>query len=102
MVRFVLTRDQVEATIRCFACIHNVIAASPRLEKTMATVPPYVTPEDSNRWALGEFNGNEKTELMVREQRTIALSPRTAADSLLSPGAHSVYLRWRFRRACLM
>lgn len=92
VVRLVVTRDQAEATIRFFGCIRQVIAASPRFEPTAAPVRPFVTPDDSNRWASGEVSGDEKPDVIVRALRTIALDPAARADTLLSLDAHIAYL----------
>jgi hypothetical protein len=96
VVRLVLTRDQAEATIRFFSCIRKSIAASPKLGEASRTVPPLVTPEDSQRWAMGELSAAEQADAIMRALKAIALDPAGRADTLLSLDAHIAYLCGRF------
>jgi hypothetical protein len=97
VVTSVRTRDQAEATIRFFGFIRDVIVESPRRGRTPAAALPSVTPEDSRRWAAGEFSGDAKANAIMRALKVIALDPDSRADTLLALDAHTAYLRGRFR-----
>jgi hypothetical protein len=92
VVALVRTRDQAAATIRFFGYIRKFIVASPLRGQATATAPAPVSPEDSKRWSMGGFSGDEKTDVIVRALRVIAFDPAGRADTLLSLDVHIAYL----------
>ena len=59
-------------------------------------MPAHVTPDDSNRWARGDFNDGEQAAVIVETLQAIAFEPAGRADTLLSLDVHGAYLRGSF------